>query len=44
MKAFYDLVELQDSIQLDDPEYNGKNEESYPIIAEKYGINEDQMH
>lgn len=44
MQAFYDLVELQDSIPLDDPEWEEKNEESYSIIAEKYGITEDQMH
>jgi len=44
MQAFYDLVKLQDSISLDDPEWDKKNEESYSIIAEKYGITEDQMH
>jgi len=44
MQAFYDLVEFQDSIPLDDPEWDKKNEESYLVIAEKYGITEDQMH
>jgi hypothetical protein len=44
MQAFYDLVKLQDSIPLDDPEWDKKNEESYLVIAEKYGITEEQMH
>ena len=43
MQAFYDLVELQDLIPFDDPEWDEKNDESYEIIAEKYGITRDQM-
>jgi hypothetical protein len=43
MQAFYDLVELQDSIPLDDPEWEEKNDESYEIIADKYGITRNQM-
>ena len=42
-QAFYDLVELQDSVPLDDPEWDEKQEEAYVIIAEKYGITRDQM-
>jgi hypothetical protein len=44
MQAFYDLVELQDFIPLDDPEWEEKNEEAYAIIADKYEIAEEQMH
>jgi spermidine/putrescine-binding protein len=44
MQAFYDLVELQDSIPFDDPEWNEKNEEAYAIIADEYEIAEEQMH
>ena len=43
MQAFYDLVVLQDSIPYDDPEWDEKNDESYEIIAEKYGITRSQM-
>ncbi|MBA7509689.1 hypothetical protein ES705_01653 [subsurface metagenome] len=43
MKAFYDLVELQDSIPIDDPEWAEKNDEAYTIIAKNYGITRDQM-
>lgn len=43
MQAFYKLVILQDSIPLDDPEWEEKNDESYEIIADKYGITRDQM-
>ncbi len=43
MQAFYDLVALQDSIPLDDPEWDEKQEEAYVIIAEKYGITRDQV-
>ena len=43
MQAFYDLVVLQDSIPYDDPEWDEKNDESYEIIAEKYGITKSEM-
>jgi len=43
MQAFYDLVVLQDSIPYDDPEWDEKNDESYEIIAEKYGTTRSQM-
>ncbi len=43
MQAFYDLVELQDSIPFDDPEWEEKNDEAYTIIAKNYGITRDQM-
>lgn len=43
MQAFYDLVALQDSIPLDNQEWEEKNDEAYTIIAENYGITRDQM-
>lgn len=44
MQAFYELVAYQDSIPWDDPEWDEKNDGSYAIIAEKYGITRSQMY
>ena len=43
-QAFYDLVEYQDSVDFEDPEYDEKQEEAYTVIAKRYGITEDQMY
>jgi len=42
-QAFYELVELQDSISLGDPDRNEKLEEAYSIIAKKYDITKEEM-
>ena len=42
-QAYYDLVELQDSVPFEDEEWTEKQEEAYITIAEKYGITEEEM-
>jgi hypothetical protein len=42
-QAYYDLVELQDSVPFEDEEWAEKQEEAYGAIAEKYGITEEEM-
>jgi len=42
-QAYYDLVELQDSVPFEDEEWAEKQEEAYTTIAEKYGITEEEM-
>lgn len=41
-QAFYELVQLQDQIPFDDPDYDEKMDEAYSIVAKKYGITRDQ--
>lgn len=42
-QAYYDLVELQDSVPFEDEEWAEKQEEAYSTIAEKYGIKTEEM-
>jgi hypothetical protein len=41
-QVFYELVQLQDQVSMDDPNYDQKQEEAYLIVAKKYGITYDQ--
>jgi hypothetical protein len=43
MQAFYDLVKLQDSVPIDDPEWFDKQELAYSVIAKEYGVTTKEM-
>ena len=42
-QIFYDLVQFQDSVDELDPNWQKNNEESYKIIADKYGVTEAEV-
>lgn len=42
-QAFYELVQLQDQIPFDDPDYDEKMDDADATIAEKYGITIEQV-
>ena len=42
-QVYYELVELQDSISLEDPSYNERLKESYITIANRHGLTEKEV-